>query len=58
MAMNAAFEDGYHNLRPAECPKEEQKTCSGVGGVGRAVEFELRYEVSVMLSYWTQPVRL
>jgi hypothetical protein len=22
-------------------PKEKEKTCSGVGGVGRAVEFEL-----------------
>ncbi len=50
-STNAALEDGYRKVRPAEYPTEKPKTCSGVGGVGRAVEFELRYEMSVMLSY-------
>jgi hypothetical protein len=36
-----------------QCPKEKQKICSAVGGVGRAVEFDLGYEMSV-----TKTVRL
>jgi hypothetical protein len=34
-------------------PQRKAKDMCGVGGVGREVELELRYEMSVMLSQWT-----